>query len=148
MPLDLDNVDSLYDARSLLECNLLAMGAPRASPEAVDHLRHMVREGYRLVDDPVAFRVLDLEFHQTLNALAGNPFLERMAQSLYHIGTEFRRVASETPGVLRQSAAEHEAIVDAIERGSGEASAEKMRLHLASIRKTTRDAMAGRAREA
>lgn len=46
----------------------------------------MVETGYKLASDPVAFRVLDLEFHQTLTRLAGTPFLERMAQSLYHLG--------------------------------------------------------------
>ncbi|MFV0333001.1 MAG: FCD domain-containing protein, partial [Tropicimonas sp.] len=83
---------------------LLMLGAARATAADVAHLEHLVREGHRLKDDPVAFRVMDLEFHRTLTGLAGNPFLDRMAQSLYHIGSEFRRIASETPGALSRSA--------------------------------------------
>ena len=139
--LDDRNVDALYEARSTLEGDLLALGAPRATPEAIEHLEHMVREGHRLLDDPLAFRVLDLEFHETLIGLAGNPFLERMAKSLYHIGAEFRRIASETPGVLAKSAKEHEAIVKAIKQHDAAKAASAMRTHLASIRRTTHEAM-------
>ncbi len=104
----------------------------------------MVREGYRLTEDPLAFRVLDLEFHETLIGLAGNPFLERMAQSLYHIGAEFRRLASETPGVLVNSAREHDAIIKAIRKHDGAKAAGAMRTHLSSIARTTREAMSAR----
>lgn len=143
--LDDSNVDALYEARILLESNLLALGAARASSEAIAHLEHMVKEGFRLVDDPLAFRVLDLEFHETLIGLANNPFLERFAQSLYHIGAEFRRVASETSGVLRRSAVEHETIVAAIKAHDTQAAAAAMRTHLLSIAETTHQAMHGSA---
>ena len=139
--LDETNIDQLYEARMILEEQLLMLGAPRASDAAVDHLRHMVREGYRLVNDPVAFRVLDLEFHQTLTGLAGNAFLDRMAQSLYHYGSEFRRIASETPGVLANSASEHDTIFNAVSARSGGSAAAAMRKHLESIYRTTQAAM-------
>lgn len=139
--LDERNIDSLYEARMAVEGELLALGALRAGEDAVLHLGHMVREGYRLVTDPVAFRVLDLEFHQTLLALAGNPFLERTARSFYHAGTEFRRIASETPGVLENSAKEHERIVAAVSAHDPQEARVAMRDHLSSIAATTAHAM-------
>ena len=96
----------------------------------------MVRAGYELAGDAVGFRVLDLEFHQTLMRIAGNPFLERIAQSLYELGIEYRRVASEMPGVIARSAAEHEAIVDALAARDPERAVAAMRAHLTSISRT------------
>lgn len=139
--LDESNVSHLYEARVAIEGQLLMLGVERASPAAIEHLEHMVKEGYRLTGDPVAFRVMDVEFHRTLTGLAGNPFLDRMAQSLYHIGSEFRRMASETPGVLSRSAAEHEEIVNAIKRRDLIGAAEAIRTHLQSINRTTEQAM-------
>lgn len=139
--LDHDNVEALYEARLTVEGELLALGAARADETALEHLEHMVHEGHRLTTDPLAFRVMDLEFHHTLMRLAGNPFLERTAQSLYHIGAEVRRVASETPGVLTNSAREHELILDALKLRDPERARRAMHTHLASILRTTREAM-------
>ena len=139
--IDESNVDALYEARVVVEGELLRLGAARASDEALTRLDDMVEAGYKLASDPVAFRVLDLEFHQTLTSLAGNPFLERSAQSLYHLGMELRRVASETPGVIAKSAAEHDAIVAAVRKRDPEQAAEAMRAHLTSISRTTFEAM-------
>jgi len=139
--LDEGNVVHLYEARVAVEGQLLMLGVTRATADDIAHLEHLVREGYRLKDDPVAFRVMDLEFHRTLTGLAGNPFLDRMAQSLYHIGSEFRRIASETPGVLARSAAEHGKIVEAIKAKDAAGAAEAMRIHLESISHTTENAM-------
>lgn len=138
---DETNLEQLFEARVVVEGQLLELGAGRATDAAIEHLEYMVREGYRLVQDPVAFRVLDLEFHQTLTGLAGNAFLDRVSQSLYHIGSEFRRVASETPGVLERSAAEHDAIVKAVRLRDAATAAEAMRTHVRSIQRTTQNAM-------
>jgi GntR family transcriptional repressor for pyruvate dehydrogenase complex len=64
-----------------------------------------------------------------------------MAQSLYHIGAEFRRIASETPGVVAKSAKEHHAIVKAVKQHDSAKAAAAMRTHLASISRTTHEAM-------
>ena len=124
------------------EGELLKLGTIRVTDEQLTKLRGMVNAGYALTSDAVGFRVLDLEFHQTLMALAGNPFLERIALSLYSLGIEYRRVASETEGVIARSAREHEIIVEAIATGDPEKAADAMRAHLTSIAKSTFEAMA------
>lgn len=146
--LDESNVDALYEARIAVECELMRLGATRANKLVIERLDEMVAAGFDLLADPIAFRVLDLRFHEALAALAGNPFLERIAQSLYHIGAEYRRVASETDGVISRSAKEHAEIVAALRAGKPDTVAAAMRNHLESIRRTTYDAMrkSGRAR--
>lgn len=138
---DESNVDALYEARTAVETELLRLGATRATTADLARLDDMVKAGYDLTSDPVAFRVLDLDFHQLLSSLAGNPFLSRITRSLYDIGIEYRRVASEMPGVISRSATEHEAIVAALKRHDPDAAADAMRAHLSSISRTTHEAM-------
>jgi GntR family transcriptional repressor for pyruvate dehydrogenase complex len=138
---DESNVDALYEARAAIEGELLKLGARRVSEAQLAKLREVVRAGYELTGDAVGFRVMDLEFHQTLMEIAGNPFLERAARFLYELGIDYRRIASETPGVIARSAAEHEAIVDALATRDPDKAAEAMRVHLKSIARTTYDAM-------
>jgi len=42
--------------------------------------------------------------------------MESVAKGLYELGMEYRRAASETPGVIARSAVEHDAIVAALMR--------------------------------
>ena len=139
--IDESNVDALYEARVSVEGELLKLGVQRVEDSQIARLQEMVTAGYALTSDPVGFRVLDLEFHQTLMSLANNPFLERVALSLYDLGMEYRRVASETPGVIARSAAEHEDIFNAVSQRDPELAAAAMRSHLQSISRTTYDAM-------
>jgi GntR family transcriptional repressor for pyruvate dehydrogenase complex len=138
---DEGNVEALYEARSAVESEILRLGVARVGEEDIARLTELVRAGHLLMRDAVGFRVLDLEFHQTLAGLSGNPFLERIALSLYDLGIEYRRVASETPGVIERSAAEHAAIVAAVARRDPAQAAEAMRAHLRSIARTTFAAM-------
>jgi GntR family transcriptional regulator, transcriptional repressor for pyruvate dehydrogenase complex len=141
MALNESNIDQLYQARVAVECELARRAAANLNEPILARLREMVSAGYEMARDPVGFRVVDFEFHKTLMALGENPFLEVMAKGLYELGMEYRRVASETPGVIERSAAEHEDIVAALATRSAEPAAEAMRRHLESISLTTRQAM-------
>jgi GntR family transcriptional repressor for pyruvate dehydrogenase complex len=139
--IDETNVDALYEARVAIEGELIRLGARRVTDAQLLRLRELVKAGYELTGDAVGFRVIDLEFHQLLMDAAVNPFLSRSARSLYELGIEYRRIASETPGVIVRSAAEHEAIVEALASRDPEAAAAAMRAHLQSIARSTVAAM-------
>ena len=138
---DETNVDALFEARVVVESEMLRLGASRISNEDLAKLRELVKTGYELVDDPIGFRVMDLEFHSLVTRLAANPFLERMAETLYELGIDHRRAASEIPGVLARSAEEHERIVEALARRDVEQAVTAMTHHLNTIRQTTFEAM-------
>jgi GntR family transcriptional regulator, transcriptional repressor for pyruvate dehydrogenase complex len=145
--IDETNVDALFEARVAIEGELLRLDAKRITNEDLQKLRDMVRTGHDLTGDAVGFRVMDLEFHQMLMDIAGNPFLARGARSLYELGMEYRRIASETPGVLARSAKEHEAIVDALAQRDPDKAAAAMHAHLKSIARSTIDAIKAVARQ-
>ena len=135
--LDEASVDSLHHARLLIETDLISRTAARMTGDALARLEEMAEAGFELAGDPLGFRLLDQEFHRTINRLGGNPFLEVVAQSFYELGMEYRRIATETPGVIERSAAEHRAIVEALKAGQPEAAASAMRAHLMSTHETT-----------
>jgi GntR family transcriptional regulator, transcriptional repressor for pyruvate dehydrogenase complex len=135
------NLDALYEARSVNECGLIRLAAARIVQGDLERLRVLVQSGYALASDPVAFRVMDQEFHHALMRIANNPFIESIAKGLYELGMEYRRVASEMPGVAGRSAREHDEIVKALIKRDPDAAAEAMRAHLSSINQTTLEAM-------
>jgi DNA-binding FadR family transcriptional regulator len=54
---------------------------------------------------------------------------------------EYRRIASETPCVLQQSLADHQAIVAAFTARDPEAARRAMDVHMQNVHRSTRDAM-------
>lgn len=139
--LDESSIEALQGARVLIETGIVREAALRVTPADAAELDAMVTAGFALAGDALGFRVLDQQFHRTLNRLGGNPFLEVVGQSLYELGMEYRRRATENVSVMERSAAEHAAIVAALKTGDPDRSAAAMTAHLASINKSTIAAM-------
>ena len=142
--LNTENAPALYESRTLVDGGIARMAAERLSAADLARLRSMVELQADLVNDPLGFRVSDLEFHQTIMESTGNPFLVRVSHSLYVLGMEYRRAASETPGVLRRSLADHEELVAAFAARDADAAEKAMIQHLRNVHLTTLDAMGGR----
>lgn len=139
--LDARNADTLHEARSVIEGEVAALAAARITDEELERLRAILTLQKGLADDPISFRVSDAEFHQIIIEACRNPFLARMAMSYYSCGMEYRRIASETPGVLARSLIDHEAIIKALASRSAERARTAMTQHTSSIHQTTKAAM-------
>jgi DNA-binding FadR family transcriptional regulator len=139
--LNSQSVDALYQSRVLIDCGIAQMAASQISDADIVRLSNMLVAQRDLVSDPLGFRVSDLEFHRTIMEAAGNPFLTRVSASLYVLGMEYRRIASETPGVLRQSLADHEQIVAALVLRDPDAAARAVETHLINVHRSTIAAM-------
>ena len=135
------NVDALYESRLLIDGGIARMAAERLSNADIDRLKAMVELQARLVTDPIGFRVSDLEFHRTIMEATSNPFLVRVSHSLYVLGMEYRRIAAETPGVLQQSLADHQAIVAAFAARDPDAAQSTMQIHMQNVHRSTCVAM-------
>lgn len=118
------------------------MAAQRISGDNIARLKAMLAVQKELTRDPLGFRVSDLEFHRTIMEATGNPFLVHISSSLYMLGMEYRRMASETPGVLNQSLADHRTIVAALEARDPQAAAIAAEEHIGNVHRSTVDAMA------
>jgi GntR family transcriptional repressor for pyruvate dehydrogenase complex len=134
-------VDKLYEARQLIEGDICARAASRATPENVAELEALIAEQEAATEDPARYRDVDTAFHQRLAQVSDNEFLARAAQSLNILGLEFRKTASETPSVIARSIKDHRAIVRAIKLKDAEAARAAMVAHMNYVLKSTRSSI-------
>jgi GntR family transcriptional repressor for pyruvate dehydrogenase complex len=126
-----------FEARAVVDLALVRFCAERAGDELRDRILHLARDGRAFHDDPVAFRLLDIEFHQSIYDGARNDMLFALAQSLYDVALDERRVASEVPGIIEKSVAQHCEIAEAIKANDPEKAVAAYREHLEHVRDTT-----------
>jgi GntR family transcriptional repressor for pyruvate dehydrogenase complex len=126
-----------FEARELIDIELVRLCTERASPEERQRILKLAVDGRAFHHDPVAFRLLDIEFHQALNTAARNQLLNAVAQGLYDVGLDVRRVASAVPGVIEKSVAQHVEIATAVMEKDAEAAIRAYRKHLEHVRDTT-----------
>ena len=139
--LNAQNVDALYESRVLIDGGIARMAAVRLSDQDIERLNAIVMVQRNLLNDPLGFRVSDLEFHRTIMEASGNPFLVRVSHSLYVLGMEYRRMATETLGVIQRSVADHEMIVAAFAARDPGAAEKAMQVHMENVHRSTREAM-------
>lgn len=138
-------VDELFEARLVLEPALAALAATRVTDEQVTALRALtegVPAPQGAVDsahdvynahDPQDSVELDVRLHRLVAQAAGNVLLSTMLESLSALGRTSREVTAAEPGVLRQTARDHAAIVDAIAGRDPAAARAAMAAHLTRI---------------
>lgn len=131
------DVHEHFEARELVDIELVRLCTERASPEARQRILKLAVDGRAFHHDPVAFRLLDIEFHQALNTAARNQLLNAVAQGLYDVGLDVRRVASAVPGVIEKSVAQHIRIATAVMDKDAKAAMQAYREHLEHVRDTT-----------
>ncbi|MDR3471355.1 MAG: FCD domain-containing protein [Devosia sp.] len=139
------DVHEHFAARALVDLELIRLCALNATAEQRQRILKHAVDGRAFFDDPVAFRLLDIEFHQSLNDAAGNRLLAALAQLLYDIGLDVRRVASTMPGNIEKSVRQHIEVAEAIMANDPVAAVAAYRRHLEHVRDTTIEAMATRA---
>lgn len=135
------DVHTQFEARSTVDLELVRLCAVRATADERQRILKLAVDGRAFEGDPVAFRLLDIEFHQALNDGGRNALLGAMAQGLYDLGLDVRRIASEVPGVIRKSVVQHVAVAEAVVAGDAAAAVEAYRHHLEHVRDTTIHAM-------
>jgi DNA-binding GntR family transcriptional regulator len=123
----------IYDLRAAitgLACARLAAGATAAQLAA---LRDLVRrmEGAHKADDPAAYYALNLEFHAALLAEGGGPRARRLYEELGNELHLYRRRALVQPENMRESNAEHAAILRAIAASDAPAARAAGEAHIA-----------------
>ena len=136
------DVSEHFEARKVVDLELVRLCTQRATLEQRQRIMQLAVDGKAFYDDPVAFRLLDIEFHGSLNEGAGNQLLSALSQGLYDIGLDFRRVASEVPGNIKKSVKQHIITAEAVIEGDCKAAVAAYQQHLVHVRETTIEAIA------
>ncbi|SLN72405.1 Pyruvate dehydrogenase complex repressor [Falsiruegeria litorea R37] len=82
-------------------------------------------------DDPDRYYVENERFHRIIYTQSGNSFLEQEASRLHRRLKPFRRQQLRFRGRMAQSMSEHEAILQALDKGVPEETADALRSHVA-----------------
>lgn len=141
------DVQQQFETRVVVDLELVRLCCENASLEQRQRIHKLAVDGRAFKLDPVAFRLLDIEFHQAINAGSGNALLSALAQVLYDLGLDVRRAASELPGVIDKSVGQHVEVADAILSGDAPTAVAAYRAHLEHVRDTTYVAVAKRSEE-
>jgi GntR family transcriptional repressor for pyruvate dehydrogenase complex len=86
--LDSENINSLYESRRMIDGSNARMAVERIQPSQIASLHALVKVQEGLIGDSIGFRLSDTEFHETIAAATGNPFLVTISHSLYVLGME------------------------------------------------------------
>jgi len=139
----------IYDLRAALTGLACARIAECATPAQVAELRALVErmeEAWR-GDDPAAYYAANLDFHAALLAHGGGPRARRLYEELGNELHLYRRRALVEPGNMRESNAEHAAILRAIAAGDAAAARAAGEAHVAGGKRRFRETDAAAARE-
>ncbi|MCX4094644.1 GntR family transcriptional regulator [Nocardia sp. alder85J] len=127
---DLETVGHLAEVRQALECAAARLAAVRADDAALDELeKFLVRTGEAL-GDPDRPYPRDLDFHQQILEMSGNP---RLVDTARGVTTQLRLARARSGGVpdrARAAYTEHHRIYRALRERDPEAAAAAMADHL------------------
>ena len=122
----------LKEVRCILETGAAPAVMAAATDADVSRLRQLADEFDALIDsiDPIPPRDKNAEFHDAVNAIAGNPLLEDMIREARERQIPGALDIWISPRRIRQSAQDHHDIVDAIQRRDAEGYARLIRSHI------------------
>ncbi|MEX6505445.1 GntR family transcriptional regulator [Jiella sp. M17.18] len=123
----------MFEVMAELEGMAGRLAARRAGPAALAALRQALVACAEAggSQDPDAYYYENERFHHLIYEACGNAFLAGEARRLHLRLKTFRRLQLRVPRRMRDSLAEHDRIVAAIESGDGEAAERELRAHVA-----------------
>jgi DNA-binding FadR family transcriptional regulator len=122
--------EHLTDVRRLLEPEIAARAAARASERDVIRIHEMLRTERRDIEEQVS---TDVEFHRRIAEAGKNPLLVILLDSLGILLAEGRRVMYGIPGAVERALAQHQRIYDAIAGRDVEGARSAMAAHIEEI---------------
>ena len=120
----------LMEVRRVLEVQVAALAAKRATGATLVALERTVDRMARSRDDPHAFAEQDLEFHVTLARATGNELFVTLLDPFVDALYEGRRLACELPGVPEEAIKFHRDIMTQVKAGDADGAAGAMSAHL------------------
>ena len=104
----------MFEARLVLESNVAALAAERATGEHIAELAEEVAEMYAALDDPQEYLIHDVRFHRTIARAAGNPILGALMETITANLYGYRSKTVQNAQYLKESAEMHREIYRAI----------------------------------
>ena len=135
-----DATSSLVEVREILEPEIAALAAVRATEENLNSLREAVAVMDAAKRDPDAYIEADLDFHLELAEAAANPLILSLIDSIVGVLREQRMRIFEVDGGPDRGQCHHKKILEAVEHQDAPGAREAMRAHLRQVREDSRSA--------
>jgi GntR family transcriptional repressor for pyruvate dehydrogenase complex len=135
-----DATSSLVEVREILEPEIAALAAVRATEENLNSLREAVAVMDAAKRDPDAYIEADLDFHLELAEAAANPLILSLIDSIIGVLREQRMRIFEVDGGPDRGQYHHKKILEAMEHQDAPGAREAMRAHLRQVREDSRSA--------
>ncbi|HMF63462.1 MAG TPA: FadR/GntR family transcriptional regulator [Edaphobacter sp.] len=120
----------MFEARLVLEANIAALAAERATDEHIAELAEEVAEMYAALTDPQEYLIHDVRFHRTIARAAGNPILGTLMETITANLYEHRSKTVQNALDLKESAEMHREIYRAIRSHNPAQARHTMEQHL------------------
>jgi len=127
----------LVEVREMLEPEIAALAAKRATKAQLDAARTAVIAMDAALDDAERFIEADLDFHRALAQATQNPVIPNLIDSVVDLMREQRERIARVKGGLARGQFHHKKILRAVETHNANAARDAMRAHLRQVRKDT-----------
>jgi GntR family transcriptional repressor for pyruvate dehydrogenase complex len=122
--------DEIFEARRSLESLLAGLAAERATGDQLVDMADELASMYASLDDPKTYLLHDIRFHRAIGRASGNAVLATVAEMVSAVHYERRSETIARARDLRESAANHRRIFDAVRAGAPPAAREAMAEHI------------------
>jgi len=129
----LSSPDALVELRAIIEPEIAALAAERASDEHIAALRDAVATMERSLHQADDYIAADSQFHRTLALATRNPLIIALADSIVDLLAEQRSRIFSVPGGPERGQVYHKTLLEAIERRDVERARTAMRAHLTQV---------------
>jgi DNA-binding FadR family transcriptional regulator len=126
-------LQELFEARLLLEPDIAALAAERATDAEIMELRNCVEQTHAASHETEHLLDLDVRLHRLIAEASHNNLLLGLMTSLSSLGVESRAMTVQIPGLPQKTARDHAGIVEAIASRQPEVAREMMAKHLANV---------------
>ncbi len=126
--------DNLVEFRVILETEIAALAAARATEKEILAMREAIRVMDENLNDADAFINADNAFHEALAQATQNALILILINSIVHLLSEQRKQIFETEGGPQRGQIHHRRILESVMRRDPEAARAAMRAHLQQVR--------------
>jgi GntR family transcriptional regulator, transcriptional repressor for pyruvate dehydrogenase complex len=126
--------DKLVEVREILETEIAALAAARATEKEIAAMREAIRVMDESLNDADAFIAADNHFHEALAQATQNTLILILVNSIVNLLSEQRKQIFETEGGPQRGQFHHRRILESVIRHDPEAARDAMRAHLQQVR--------------
>ena len=135
--------DNLVEVRTILETEIAALAAARATEEDIAAMREAIRVMDESLDDADAYIVADNSFHEALARGTQNPLILVLLNSIVNLLSEQRKQIFAVDGGPQRGQIHHKRILESIVRRDPVSARAAMSSHLLQVREDVNAAVKG-----